>query len=575
MTHKNRHLYPLAVLAVITVVCMPFILLGVQTGHSLALNISWANGFIGQFWDGELYPRWLVDMNEGAGSPVFFFYGPLPFYLMAPVVLFCPGCEINIVLGITGWLIMAMSGLAFYVFARQYAAPLASTIGSLLYVFMPYHFAVDLLIRQAIGEIAAYIWIPLILYFTRKMAGDRFSVIGFAFSYACLILSHLPSALLFSMFLPLYAGFLAYQNRSPAQFYVFLSGVLLGMALAGIYLVPAVLSQGYITASQWWVPEYQYHQWFFLDGVAAPNPQFGDGLFLALLFSTLVFCGVWLVAFRQHEAKERASLFVWLLFAAGAWYLMTPVSRFLWELLPFLYKVQFPWRVAVVLDFAVAITFVVAMRDVPVGENKKFVLISSLAAVLLIVSGGFGAVHFVGQWKMSQSAEYQERFQDVISMGHDASEYLPASATLPQSEIWRHLKSISRIGLDADNGRASVTRWKARDIVLDVDLSAETKLVVRQFYYPGWQARIAGGGGAVTIAPAGPAGLIELIAPPGRYRLELALGWSLHELAGAAISVSGLLIVLFIVFLRFLRRWQYQFPWGLRGFNAISTVGRR
>ncbi len=31
--------------------------------------------FSEQFWNGELYPRWLVGMNNGLGSPVLFFVG--------------------------------------------------------------------------------------------------------------------------------------------------------------------------------------------------------------------------------------------------------------------------------------------------------------------------------------------------------------------------------------------------------------------------------------------------------------------------------------------------------------------
>ena len=36
-----------------------------------------------QLWSGELYPRWLLGMNSGFGSPTFFVYGPLPYYAAA------------------------------------------------------------------------------------------------------------------------------------------------------------------------------------------------------------------------------------------------------------------------------------------------------------------------------------------------------------------------------------------------------------------------------------------------------------------------------------------------------------
>ena len=39
--------------------------------------------FSEQFWSGDLYPRWLIGMNSGLGSPHFFFYAPLGYYIAA------------------------------------------------------------------------------------------------------------------------------------------------------------------------------------------------------------------------------------------------------------------------------------------------------------------------------------------------------------------------------------------------------------------------------------------------------------------------------------------------------------
>ena len=44
-------------------------------------HARWYIHFSEQFWAGDLYPRWLVGMNNGLGSPVFFYYPPVPFWL--------------------------------------------------------------------------------------------------------------------------------------------------------------------------------------------------------------------------------------------------------------------------------------------------------------------------------------------------------------------------------------------------------------------------------------------------------------------------------------------------------------
>ena len=60
-------------------------------GHDFRAHITWGGHFARQFRDGEIYPRWLADHNEGLGSPTFFFYPSLPFWLTAGLPPLFPG----------------------------------------------------------------------------------------------------------------------------------------------------------------------------------------------------------------------------------------------------------------------------------------------------------------------------------------------------------------------------------------------------------------------------------------------------------------------------------------------------
>src|SRR2546421_10650946 len=46
-----------------------------------ATHALWYVNFSDQLWSGDLYPRWLSAMNNGLGSPVFFYYPPVPYFL--------------------------------------------------------------------------------------------------------------------------------------------------------------------------------------------------------------------------------------------------------------------------------------------------------------------------------------------------------------------------------------------------------------------------------------------------------------------------------------------------------------
>jgi len=59
-------------------------------GHDFWAHTTWGGHFARQFWAGDLYPRWLVDHDEGLGRPTFF-YPPLPFWLTARLGPLFPG----------------------------------------------------------------------------------------------------------------------------------------------------------------------------------------------------------------------------------------------------------------------------------------------------------------------------------------------------------------------------------------------------------------------------------------------------------------------------------------------------
>ena len=49
-------------------------------GHDILYHLAFSKSFLEQFWNGDLYPRWMLQMNNGFGSPSFFFYPPIPYY---------------------------------------------------------------------------------------------------------------------------------------------------------------------------------------------------------------------------------------------------------------------------------------------------------------------------------------------------------------------------------------------------------------------------------------------------------------------------------------------------------------
>lgn len=190
-----------AAFAAATLMMFPALVAGHIINHSSILNVLWSEGFSRELLAGNLYPRWLPELSRGAGSPVFYFYGPLPFYLIAPFSLLAD-TRLAVVLGC--WLMLALSGLAFFALARAFVGPAAALLSALVYMAMPYHLLADVWVRGALGEQAAFALIPLCLLCAVRLGGRLRYAFGLAVCFSGLLLSHLPSALLFT---PVLVGF--------------------------------------------------------------------------------------------------------------------------------------------------------------------------------------------------------------------------------------------------------------------------------------------------------------------------------------------------------------------------------
>src|SRR4051812_39287530 len=87
----------LAIMAAAALVCLPTFVYGAPYGHDTVYHMGYLSDFASELRAGDWYPRWLNDLNGGAGSPAFFFYAPFPFYTAALVdAALCPSCSMSI-----------------------------------------------------------------------------------------------------------------------------------------------------------------------------------------------------------------------------------------------------------------------------------------------------------------------------------------------------------------------------------------------------------------------------------------------------------------------------------------------
>jgi hypothetical protein len=196
-----------------------------------------------------------------------------------------------------------------------------------------------------------------------------------AMSHAGLLLSHLPSALLAA---PVIVLFSFLSSERPERWRAFGHSIavgVLGIALGAFYVLPAMMLRDTMACDPWITGQGWYNiatNW----PIGTPDlPGFGRQVYEALGGTSAFGIGSWAV----HTVLRKSRFGVALARPAGhltapiitvlcsCRFLISMLLRPLWEYLPFLSQVQFPWRTGVLVDLCSLL--LVALFAPPVIES--------------------------------------------------------------------------------------------------------------------------------------------------------------------------------------------------------------
>ena len=537
----------LVIFVVAILACSPMIFFGASAGHSVVNNTIWLKHFSEQLSQGDIYPRWLMNINRGEGSPAFYYYAPLPFYIISIPALVFPTGSPQLQLAWGEILLLGSSGVTFFLYARKRFGVPASLLASIAYMLLPYHFETDLWLRQDLGELAGYVWMPLILLYTDALiAGSNTAAAGLSAAYCLLITSHLPSALLFTICLSAYAlTQIAFQTwtKTILRLGCALAG---GILLSGIYLGPALFSQQYVHLDAIWIPRNDFHGWFLPAtawATAHDHYPFVNRLFVGDSLTIVVFAMAWF-SVLYHATARGVRIFIGALsMLSVATFLMSPASAIVWEHAPLLWKVQFPWRLSLVLDLSAAIAVLWA-ADRTFSERSRGSLFS-LVLVASVLWWCTETANFKSTLTPYLEPDSAKELESEIRSDLELPEYATRWAPENIDELIDHVAPRDRLTLKGDLGRVTVTRWRPRRIEFYAQLSEPNQVAVHQFYFPNWSARDDAGNSLPTSADPS-TGLLVIQLPAGHYHVNLTLAALPAEEIGWLVTLlaAGIMLLL-------------------------------
>ena len=459
---------------------------GLPPTHDAEYHVLRFQQFFKVLSEGNLYPRWAPDFNNGFGVPLFNYVYPLPNYAAAIFHAlgfgFIDAFKLNMVTA------SVVGSVFMYLWSKKYWGNLGGLVSSVFFTFSPYHL-LDIYVRGSVGEVwslgiaPALLWAYQSYFETKKKSFFILSVV----LIALLILAHNILALIFFGFFILYSLFLIHNSREKkTQISSFFLICLLGLGLASPFWLPALLETKYVVGLETSNPldhfpqiyKLIYSAWGYgMSGSNAPDQmsfQIGIANIIGVLCSIIIFL----------RTKNKSTFLFFLFILAGAVFLITPFSNFIWIAIPALSYIQFPWRL---LSLVILISSFLAgslVWDKMFKSKHK----QTLAAVLIIlVSVGLSIRYAKSPFYHKRADQHyltRSNFTDGTNSPGDAF-----------NTFW--LKSVpekenKKIEPDSGSAVVKINELKSTSFDITVHSNSSSKIQINTAYFPGWTAEING-----------------------------------------------------------------------------------
>ena len=528
--------------------------LGMPRGHGTTFNYAWSLQYSQTLSFSDPLPRYMPGLLAGFGGQDFFFYPPMAFWLIGAFVApLCVGCasSTELLLGVS--LMLVASGVTMFAFLRGFFATRPAAFGAVLYALLPYHLLIDWFQRQAVAEFATYAFLPLVALGVERIRRQEAGGWILSLGVAATAFSHLPTTLLAGHVFAVLILVLAF--RAPAGSRLALLGRwfgygLLGLALAAVFWLPAILLLPTVSPEALFSPHFEAWRWLYGRGTPQPNTDFA----FHILVSFLAVLPLLLLGARF----ARGPVLAWILVPVlAAVVLTTAPSEPIWRGW-ILSMVQFPWRVMTLVDLSVGIAAaVLASRTF----DRKGRLFLGAAALALVAGSAFLAAHVrFAPPGTTPEQNYRPWFAAVEYLSPEMTATLRArlgKATVEhfdQGAISGAVETMAAEFAAGQNG-ARVLEQRARSLTVEAPPGA-TVLSLPVQYWEFWQAK-ASNGTALEVRPNPSFGTLDILAPAGGFdggAVTVALPLQPGEWAGAALSLLALVVLIAVS-----GPWRYRF----------------
>ncbi len=492
--------------------------------------------------DGQVPCRWVPDMGNGFGYPLFNYYPPLPYYagdaLHRTGFSYLRTVDLLFAIGLLG------AALSMYTLGRRLWGDLGGIVSAVAYVYAPY-LALDVYLRGALAELWALAIVPALLWAVYELVttGRLRFVPATALLVAALLLSHnlvavivAPALLLWGVVLLLTQG-----RRSWRPALLCGVGALWGFGLAAFFTLPVLIEGDLVQVDNITQPPFHYASHFttvsdlfllrtadysFLLGGRHDTP-IQIGWFHWGLAAFAVPAG--LIMLRTRRWGPGLTVFMLAVFFGVGVFMATSRSKFIWDAFGALRFLQFPWRYLGLASLAAA---GLAGAWLAVLEHRSFRLRVLVAAVLVGMFVGTGQTFFHPEIRFDVTdAQLLSGDRFAAMEGGAIRDYLPkAVQVIPPSRA-------GDAPVVQGNGHVLGTRAGSDWLEADVEATDATQVELSLFHFQNWRVTIDGQPRPYIISQ--PHGLMVVGVPAGTHHVEARLEDTGVRTLGSRLSLAA------------------------------------
>lgn len=529
--------------------------------HDGHLHVHRIAALVHGWQNGVLFTRWIPDLAFGYGYPFFVYREPLPLYLpMGPHLL---GMPLPAASNLFYALCILAGGWFMFLWVRDVMGTRAALVSAVAYMAAPY-VLIDALIRGNSPESLALPLFPLLLWMGRRwlLTGTAVTFLTTALGLAFLSLSHNISTLIFVPTLLVYLLVLGWSKRIDWQPLLGRVALVFGLGLGMMlfYTGGALLELNEVTLQQSTTTRNNDFRFNFAgwDEILAPVSPEDPNLINPPLPIRLGWVPVVLAIFGAASllwrkelrtaarpqpgappaplpvsvlTEQRLHLLLMLLGTAVYLFMALPESQPLWEGVPLIDFVQFPWRfvgrAALPVAFLAGAPFaaVATSRLTTVAQRAGLPL-----AVALLILEAFPLLYprVCGEeaFPTILNVHRYEHITGLVGVDPEGSYFPKTVEQRPQSSP---LEADYLAGRAPQRFDLSVLPEGATAVVDSAPLGASAQVdspvafTARylSFAFPGWTASVDGA--QVPIVPGDPDGLITFDVPAGSH--EVSVRW--------------------------------------------------